>query len=69
MSKEEKEWISDALKSCEDATRAKVTILLVRMQDSNDESDVVVTNGSVEFVREMAAVIRAENTDRSVGTE
>lgn len=43
---EEGRWITEAIESATAATRAGVTILMIRMQDENDLADVVVTNAT-----------------------
>ena len=70
MDSDEKQWIADALKICEDANRSKAIILLVRRQDSNDHADLVVTNTVIpELVAAMMPGAIEDNQDNEAEDE
>ncbi len=57
MSGDERNWISEAIAQCKSATEAKLTIALVRLQDSNDEADIVITNASPEMLQGLSSLL------------
>lgn len=57
MEIEERKFIDEATNLCESAGKRGVTILLVRRQDQNDGTDIVVTNAS--FAPMVAAMMGA----------
>lgn len=66
MGTDEKAWIADAITQCEAAARAKLTIVMVRAQNKNEEADIVLTNAeSPEMLRAAAKVIDAVWVDMS----
>lgn len=46
MGTEEKQWVDAAIERVVRASEKGVTVLMVRLQDSNDEADIVVTNAT-----------------------
>lgn len=60
MNADEKTWMADAISQCDAATRANLTVAFIRLQDSNNEADIVLTNAkSPEMLQAIAAVRRA----------
>lgn len=63
MSGDESTWVDEAFRKCKSAPEG-ITVAFVRLQDDNDEADVIVTNAKdAEMVKAIAAILRAENTE------
>lgn len=63
MNSEEKKWVESAVRLCERASAAKVTVMFVRLQDSNNEADVIVTNAINDHAALVVALATARGTE------
>lgn len=63
MEADERKWAEEAIALCNEATRSQVTILLVRLQDANDQSDIVVTNAASPDMLKALYVIGRDTED------
>jgi hypothetical protein len=65
MSGDEQHWFDIASKKCEDAQRAGITVLILRMQDSNDEADIVMTNAKdIGILQGLVGALAARRDDQ-----
>lgn len=61
MSSDERHWVEEAMATCRKASSDGLTIMVARLQDRNDEADIILTNATTpEMVTAMAKALDAE---------
>lgn len=64
MTTDERAWAEEAISVCVKAKEKGLLILVARMQDGNDEQDLILTNAATpELVQALAAVLTAETRE------
>jgi hypothetical protein len=66
MGKDETDWMDNAIRMCKRASDSGLVVTMIRLQDSNDEADIVITNAPTpEMLKSLGDVLRAQHNDDS----